>query len=196
MLDYKPRWQASKRIKFRMVCGTILRLPPHICSRTTQCRASAPTMHEGSAAQQIYQVSPTTRLGAKKGIGKTGVHLRYHPNSEYQKLTTEQKDALREWPETSGGGKKRGNHNAQAGKQQRNVRCKTDKSFAAVVEKKVHERYKTVEQETAKGLEDEAYIISIFQKLTGSKASVGAVNLSLPPTLHIIIRRAKNAKTD
>jgi hypothetical protein len=141
-------------------------------------------------------------FGAKKGIGKTGVHLRYHPISEYQKLTTEQKDELRERRETSGGGKKRGKPNAQDGKQQRNVRFKTDKAIAAAVEKKVHERLKAVEQEKAKGLEDEAYRMSVFQKLTGSKASVGAVNLppvvapSLPPTLHSIIRRAKNAKTD
>jgi hypothetical protein len=36
-------------------------------------------------------------FGANKGIGKTGVHLRYHPSAEYNKLTTGQKDELREW---------------------------------------------------------------------------------------------------
>jgi hypothetical protein len=54
----------------------------------------------------------------------------------------------------------------------------------------------------AQGDEAEADIMYIFQKLTGSKATVAAaVNLppvaapSLPPTLHGIIRRAKNAKS-
>jgi hypothetical protein len=61
-------------------------------------------------------------FGAKKGIGKTGVHLRYHPSSEYQKLTTEQKDELREWRETTGGGKKRAKPYHKDGKQQRNVK--------------------------------------------------------------------------
>jgi hypothetical protein len=65
-------------------------------------------------------------FGAKKAIGKTGVYLRYHPSSEYQKLTTEQKDELREWRETTGGGKKRGKPNYQNGKQQRNVKFNVD----------------------------------------------------------------------
>ena len=33
----------------------------------------------------------------KPNIGKTGVHLLYHKNSEYRTLTQEQKDKLREW---------------------------------------------------------------------------------------------------
>jgi hypothetical protein len=35
-------------------------------------------------------------FGAKKGIGKTGVHLRYHSPPEYAKLSKEEKDELRE----------------------------------------------------------------------------------------------------
>ena len=33
----------------------------------------------------------------KPSIGKTGVHLHYHTNSEYRTLTPEQKDELCEW---------------------------------------------------------------------------------------------------
>ena len=33
----------------------------------------------------------------KPSIGKTGVHLHYHKNSEYRTLTQEQKDELCKW---------------------------------------------------------------------------------------------------
>jgi hypothetical protein len=150
-----------------------------------------------------HEEADISAFGAKKGIGKTGVHLRYHPSSEYQKLTSEQKDELREWRETTGGGKKKGKHNNSDGKQNRNVRFNSDKAIAAAVEKKVQQRLKAEEKTKTQGDEAEAYIMSIFQKMTAKKATVAAaVNLppvaapSLPPTLHGIIRRAKNAKSD
>ena len=78
-----------------------------------------------------------------------------------------------------------------------------DKAIAAAVEKKVHKRLKAEEKVKAQDDEAEAYIMSIFQKMNGNKATVAAaVNLplaaalSLPPTLHGIIKRAKNPKLD
>jgi hypothetical protein len=63
-------------------------------------------------------------------------------------------------------------------KQQRHVKFKSDKAIAAAVKKKVHERLKAVEQVKAQGDEAEAYIMSIFQKMTGNKATIAAtVNL-------------------
>jgi hypothetical protein len=142
-------------------------------------------------------------FGAKEGIGKTGVHVRYHPLAEYQKLTNGQKDELREWWETTRGDKKRGKPYNKDGKQQRNVKFKLDKAIAAAVEKRVHEQIKAEVKVKAQGDEAEAYIMSIFQKMSGNKATVAAaVNLPpavappLPPTLHGIIRSAKNAKSD
>jgi hypothetical protein len=141
-------------------------------------------------------------FGAKKGIGKTGVHLRYHPSSEYQKLTTEQKDELREWRETSGRGMKRAKPYHKDGKQQRNVKFKSDKAIAAAVEKKVNKRLKDEEKEKTEGDQAEAYIMSIFQKMTANKATVAAAVVlppvaapSLAPTLNSILRRAKNSKS-
>jgi hypothetical protein len=145
-----------------------------------------------------HEEADISAFGAKKGISKTGVHLRYHPSSEYQKLTSEQKDELREWRE-----KKMGKpNNNNDGKQQRNVRFKSDKAIAAAVKKKVQQRLKAEEKTKTQGDEAEAYIMSIFQKLTTKATVAAAVNLppaaapSLPPTLHGIIRRAKNAKLD
>jgi hypothetical protein len=40
-------------------------------------------------------------FGSKQGIGKTGVHLRYHNKQEYDKLPVEQRDELREWRKTT-----------------------------------------------------------------------------------------------
>jgi hypothetical protein len=142
-------------------------------------------------------------FGANKGIGKTGVHLRYYPSAEYQKLTNGQKDELREWQETNGGGKKRGKPYNKDRKQQRNVKFKSDKAIAAAVEKRVPKRLKAEEKVKTQSDEAEAYIMSIFQKMSGNKATVAAtVNLPpavappLPPTLHGIIRWAKHAKSD
>ena len=41
----------------------------------------------------------------KSGIGKTGVHLRYHKFSKYKKLSEEQQAELRSYRETNGIGK-------------------------------------------------------------------------------------------
>ena len=39
----------------------------------------------------------------KKGIGKTGVELRFHPTPEFKKLSDEQIAELYEWRKTEGG---------------------------------------------------------------------------------------------
>jgi hypothetical protein len=39
----------------------------------------------------------SSATGGKTAIGSTGVHLRYYKKSEYDKLSKEQKDELREW---------------------------------------------------------------------------------------------------
>lgn len=124
------------------------------------------------------------------------MHLRYRPLSEYQKLRTKQKDEFQEWRESTGGGKKRGKPNNTDGKQQRRVKFKLYKAIAAAVEKKVNKQLKVKEQEEVQGKKAEAYIMSIFQKINASKATVAvAVNLppaaapSLPPTLYSIIQQ-------
>jgi hypothetical protein len=123
--------------------------------------------------------------------------------SEYQELTNGQKDELREWRETTGGDKKRGKPYNKDGKQQRNVKLKSDKAIAAAVKKRVQERLKAEEKVKAQGDKAKVYIMSSFRKTNGNKATVAAavnlppaVALPLPPTLHGIIRRTKNAKSD
>ena len=43
------------------------------------------------------EVSGTAMKGGKASISKTGIHLRYHMNSEYEALSTAQKWELSEW---------------------------------------------------------------------------------------------------
>ena len=43
------------------------------------------------------EVSGAATKDGKASIGKTGVHLRYHTNSEYRELSTAQKKELSEW---------------------------------------------------------------------------------------------------
>ena len=56
--------------------------------------------HDTNVSATTADVSSTTGFGSKPGVGKTGVHLRYHTHAEYKKLTSEQKVELREWRET------------------------------------------------------------------------------------------------
>ena len=47
------------------------------------------------------QCEVSSGFGTKQGIGKTGVHLRYHEGNEYRKLSKAQKDELNEWRRTT-----------------------------------------------------------------------------------------------
>ena len=49
------------------------------------------------ANASVIEVSEATRKDGKVTIGKTGIHLRYHMNSEYRELSTAQKRELSEW---------------------------------------------------------------------------------------------------
>ena len=51
---------------------------------------------QGPNASAI-EVSEATTNDGKVGIGKTGVHLRYHTNSECRELSTAQKREFSEW---------------------------------------------------------------------------------------------------
>ena len=94
----------------------------------------------------------------KPSIGKTGVHLCYHKNSEYRTLNQEQKDELREW---------RGNNPniSKAGaKKSRNEGSKKPKSFikkqvASLVEAELKRAAKSEAQESS----EEQYIMSMVE---------------------------------
>jgi hypothetical protein len=135
-------------------------------------------------------------FGAKKGTGKTGVHLRYHNADEYKKLSKHQKDELREWRITTGQGKGKSENDS---KKKPRVAFDRDKAIASAVTKQVAEKMKAVEQAKTNGDEAEAYIMSIFKKMS-AKATVSDVSAerpaAVPSSLKGIMKRAKNHKTE
>jgi hypothetical protein len=99
--DDKP---TGKRNNFEKMASYIVPYDPVTKKRQT-----------GGGGKQISTISAaegeeTSGFGSKQGIGKTGVHLRYYTNEEYEDLPTDQRDELREWrktqnPKRKGGGK-------------------------------------------------------------------------------------------
>jgi hypothetical protein len=131
-------------------------------------------------------------FGAKKGIGTSGVHLRYHSITEYKKLSREEKEELREWRKNNGKGKGKDG--------QKKPRSDTAKAIASAVEKKVAEKMKAMEDKKTNGDEAEAYIMSIFQKYSGqaTNATISdvAAKPATTPTLKSILKRVKNSKPE
>jgi hypothetical protein len=140
-------------------------------------------------------------FGAKKGIRKTGVHLRYHSPPKYAQLTKEEKDELREWRLTSGTEGNKGKSSPKSGKEFKkpHVRFDQNKAMASAVEKKVAERLNAINQSKTKEDELKAYIMSIVKRHSGVQVDVSATDTIevvkpplLPTGLKGIIRRAKN----
>ena len=139
-------------------------------------------------------------FGTKKGTGSSGVPLRYHTKAEYDLLNKQQKSELREW--RSG---QRGKDGNSSRKDPKKVKFDNTKAIASAVEKKVAEKMKELnEAKTTKEVE-EAYIMSLIQKVAIGKpgkaaaASVGSAAAAAPqaftpapPTLKSIISRCIN----
>jgi hypothetical protein len=139
-------------------------------------------------------------FGTKKGIGSSGVSLRFHTRAEYDKLPVDQKEELRAWRRSpaftgqkgkgKGGGHRSSNH-------------ETKKAIASAVGKKVAEKLKAMEQEKNDDSKTEAYIMSLFQKFATGKAgklqisdaTVAPTPAETAPSLKSILKRAKNAKS-
>jgi hypothetical protein len=144
-------------------------------------------------------------FGTKTGRGpKTGVHLRYHKHSEYQKLSADEQTELREWRSTQVGGKKGGSNKDRPTKKVHY----DEKSIAAVVDKKIEAKMKAAADTHSKEVEAEAFVVSCLQKLangglvlpTPKKTNVAATTSSAKAAssqlLNSILGRAKNPTTE
>ena len=140
-------------------------------------------------------------FGAKQGIGKTGVHLRYHDSDEYEKLTSEQKKELREWRATAGK-RKPASQKTQERSQKRQKQ--SEKAIAAAVEKQLAERLKSIQEAEDSEEKTKAYIMSIVKEMTSSKdkvtaaatATTSATAAGPPVNLKTIICKARNLSLD
>jgi hypothetical protein len=135
-------------------------------------------------------------FGAKKGIGSSGVHLRYHSPDEYKKLSKEEKDDLRQWRKTTGSTGKGGKESKSSPKQ-----YNPEKAIASAVEKKFAERMKAIEKEKQGDAEAEGFIMSVFNKYTGNKVQIADATAKPPnvadyttkkTNLRSILKKAKN----
>ena len=135
----------------------------------------------------------------KKGIGKTGVHLRWHSNKSFKQLTEDQKKELLEWRANN-----KGNITNDFGGG--NKKKKTRKGrIAAAVEKQLEKRLAVKEKESIdKRVNDDearAYIMGLLN--LGGSSNSGKVNSNNPSqisasqtgpkvTLQGILKNAKN----
>ena len=139
-------------------------------------------------------------FGVKSRCGpKTGVHLRYHKHSKYQKLSEDEKSELHKWRASQGQGGGKGRYSK--GKSGKKVRY-AKKSIAAVVEKRIDAKLKAATDTNSQQAEAEAFIASCLQKFANGdlpmlkKPAVAAATSSAKASstiLKSILQRAKNS---
>jgi hypothetical protein len=141
-------------------------------------------------------------FGAKKGIGSSGGHLRWHTSAEYNDLSSDQAEELREWWKTDPVSqayqkKAKGKRHARkqtdrkGSKNNKFEHVKHEKAMAAAIEKGVDKRLAEIgkqSEESADPTQEEqrAYIMSLLQEDT--KPSPVARTITLKSILH----KAKN----
>ena len=136
-------------------------------------------------------------FAAKEGIGSSGVHLRYYKHGEYDTLSQEQKEELREWRKTSGKSAKKANEKGRDAKRQKKEK---DKAMVAAVEKQVEKKLAAVLKDAPddsgtselSAVDARAYIMSLFTDNNSEPAS--APSTAPKVTLKSILKRAKNSK--
>jgi hypothetical protein len=128
-LDTTP--VTGKRNDFELAATHLLPYDPVAKKRTVSHKRGAGDISDTTGAH-------ISSFGAKEGIGKSGVHFRYHKDDEYATLNQDQMDELREWRLTPEG-KKQSKHN-KGGKSHKKgggdfKRQKREQVMAALVNK-------------------------------------------------------------
>ena len=141
----------------------------------------------------------------KAGTGKTGVHLRWHTKSEYDKLSSSQKKELYEWQMANPNQAKPPKGHQRVRKRKGKDKLYTKKQLLSLVSKKIKFALEK-ESEEKKGQDgDAAYIMSLVQQAIAMTslppATASATTIATTPTttydastLKSILWCAKNAK--
>ena len=82
------------------------------------------------------EISGTATKDGEVSIGKTGVHLQYHTNSEYQALSTAQKRELSEWCDKNPEEKKKKPHHKKQKVKARDVSAAVARALADMLKPK------------------------------------------------------------
>jgi hypothetical protein len=199
-LDTAPG--TGKRNNFELAATHLLPYDPVAKKRSSTNKRGAGDISDATGAD-------ISSFGAKEGIGKTGVHLRYHKDDEYATLNRDQMDELREWRLTPEGKKQskrnKGNKGgARASYKKGSGDSKRQKVMAASVNKQVEKRLAELsKKEDTDSFEEpsredaRAYIMSLLEekKPTVSSTTVrGVTNEFAKVTLKSILARSKIQK--
>ena len=177
----------GKRGEFEAAVAYLLPKDPVVKRKQTDGKRLAGEISDTSATVGDF--------GTKPGIGKTGVHLRYHSNPEYFKLKPDQRQELREW-------RKLNPDKAKAGKDSDpKKRARQDKkAMTAAIKKGVEKELKQAAALTAAEREGEDLLDQVFAlSAAGRKAppAVAAAAAGTPTQmkeqLRSILKKAKAA---
>jgi hypothetical protein len=129
--------------------------------------------------QNFQQLTIGDTKGGKPAIGKTRVHLRYHTNTEYKKLSVEQQNDLRElrkekYPDGPPTKKQR-----RGGGKQPAARSYNKKQLSSMVAEQVKAQLKEKSEE-GKG---EEYILSLFNKFSNAQVSAAQATPNASSTM-------------
>jgi hypothetical protein len=186
---------------FELMVAHILPYCPVSKKRTTGTKRGhadiSVTFAEGDSAE-------ISSFGSKSGVGKTGVHLRFHKHKEYQGLTPEQKSELKDWREKEIAAGRGGKSGGSGGKPQGNKGSEKhiNSRIDAAVAKKLAAHAKAADDKKSDEAAADSYIVSAFERMIGKKTSsngtssgqitASATNAQKTSILKTILGRAKN----
>ena len=187
--------RAGMRGDFESTVAHILPYCPVAKKRTTQTKRGTSEI-SGVSFDETADISS---FGSKSGVGKSGVHLRFHKHNEYQTLNSEQNSELKEWREkeiAAGRGLRRG---ASPGKKAKGGDKSNDKTLNAridaAVAKKLAANSKATADEATNQAAADNMVVSALQRLSGQavntssgQISAGAVNAQKTKFLNSIVR--------
>ena len=185
----------GKRNNFKLAVSYLLPSDP-VARRRNIVRGGGAT--EISSASANGGGNGGKGFGDKAGLGKTGVHLRWHTPEEFKRLSKKQKRELFDWRKTqdeqnSGGGK-----TGRASKQQKSQ----EDAIAAAVEEKLASMKKKEQDKKKTDERARSYIMSLFPETSDdvklppkpptTTSNASAVQKVNKVTLQSILQKAKN----
>jgi hypothetical protein len=129
--------------------------------------------------QNFQQLTIGDTKGGKPAIGKTGVHLRYHTNTEYKKLSVEQQNELREWRKEKYPDGPPTKKQRRGGGKQPAAKSYSKKQLSLMVAEQVKAQLKEKSEE-GKG---EEYILSLFNKFSNAQVSAAQATPNASSTM-------------
>ena len=156
-----------------------------------------------SAKRTHADVSAFDGSTIKSGIGKTDVEFRYHTKQEYQKLSKEQRNELREWRlDNDGGQSAKRARKTEKGKKEKGskVTFTNDKKFKKVLSEVVVAELSSIDEKKAKEAEEEKQMeeaMVSFLKAASLKDDTTSTPTNKSPsaiTLQSILKRATGKK--